>query len=427
LGPGERCCPTLVRNPSGRCRRRACIAEGMNCSRGEDECCDLSLVCRASRVPNVGRTQCLRGCGELGESCAAGFVSCCSEVAPGGARLTCTSGRCAICKPAGESCLDPSECCSGNGTCGGGPTNPRFGVCVESGCALPGQARSLPCCFPESIVRGGVCCQPSGTNAYSDSADQCCDRGIEPRTLRCCVPEGIPARDVGLCCQSRERGALLRDGRCTSCVASGQPASMAAQCCPGTFWVNGICQGCVRERSAAETAAQCCAGLVFVETPGLRPPLRGVCSPPCPAAGAAGQPCINGTVAECGSMRLTGQTQCSPSGDPQPVCVSERGRDYCVGEDSTGDCARYAAVGPCTVNEDCPVNRQCFASRCRPIEATCASVACWSPTTDAGRCICADGSVFSDGVPRRCAPSISGDVSTCSQLNVSRCSRLNDG
>jgi hypothetical protein len=162
------------------------------------------------------------------------------------------------CRPIGEICLQPSDCCGG--------------LCVEEGTTGVLRCEKPQGCMPE----GEVCWEGQSTN--------CCPSGPSGGTALCldtvlslqrCWGEGTPdncVADGGTCAFADEccGGFCLPDGSggfvCAAmCVQLGDSCTFDADCCEAGLCVGGSCTpntgDCLPIGNECTAPADCCSGV----------------------------------------------------------------------------------------------------------------------------------------------------------------------
>ncbi len=164
--------------------------------REDTDCCNNPVnngpgVCMIfNQASGVGRCQNPGGCAPTGEVCGtsdgspSGSNQCCPQPVPPGAPDPCQQTpigtyRCFECYTMGQTCMDPTDCCSGtctNGMCtcvGDGQSCQTGEECCSGICAPDGTGNLV--CSPSCIPDGGTCT----TNT------DCCGGYCDPQTLTC--------------------------------------------------------------------------------------------------------------------------------------------------------------------------------------------------------------------------------------------------
>lgn len=288
----------------------------------------------------------------------------------------------ASCRPFGERCASPSDCCGGD--CVGAVCTPRSCVEPAGTCTSSFDCCSLNCRVADGISRcqdGGVCAsQTEGCTRSSDCCSAECDAGscsassggCRAANQRCesnfnccsnncsnslCVGDGLPCLAAGELSSSNSRCCsteLDPNGRCRPlriCRPSGEPCAQGAQCCTLSCSA-GHCQSLLYCRATFEpcaTDAECCSGQCERAAGGFK-----ICQPigGCRTSGPVlatdsrlnvfGEICQTAQDCCSGSCELdpNGIRRCRKRGDPRssatnPVCLGEG--DLC---DSDPECCQ---------------------------------------------------------------------------------------
>lgn len=296
-----------------------------------------------------------------GKRRAPSCTKCCSRLGSAGSD---GKARCA-CKPEGDACANPSECCGGlcrNGTCTAcpGDLKPCNGACVDlqtnnrycgdcaTTCASGQRCQNASCvCDGRSCLNG--CCD--GATCQRGTSDQACgDGGAACQTCGACtVCDGTTcAAQSAVCCGA---ASVCQNGQCVAC-GQGQRCKGGACVCDGQSCAGGCCDGDDRCHNGTEDGAcgavagacvDCGAGGRCVNRSCC--PLKS-CSVDYPGQCGSFDDGCGGTInCGCPACQKCDQGECVTNIDQEgascgtgKTCVS----GDCVPGICTGDCAHYS-------------------------------------------------------------------------------------
>lgn len=336
------CCSGLECGPTGVCLQPGSCAPLATACGSPTDCCSGACAGGACVEPST--------CGAVGTPCQ-DAPDCCTDL--------CASGTCVeppdTCGAVGDACAAPTECCSG--------------TCTSAKCALP----PAPACLAQ------------GTACTAAEADRCCSGTCEDgacTTAEFCKAPGLACANDGECCSVSCLGGACASN---SCVASGDPAGSATQCCTGLLGTDGRCavlppaggftcgtlgDGCAGDLECCSHncqggscvpaytchapgdicygAADCCSGLCSAT--GGAP---GRCEDAAGGCGQDGTPC-DGASNCCTRLCVdlgSGTKVCQPAGGCRMT------GNYCDSDDAC-----------CNINQTAPVSQHVH---CDPADHTC--------------------------------------------------------
>ena len=300
-----------------------CAVTGETCAESYDCCSNVcsGTTCADSPAP----------CQPLGELCGSGMTECCSELCVEYPDGTSRCGGDFECKPGGEACAAPEECC--NDACDGGTcvilgncepvgepcTGYReccSGTCADSGTGTP-TCQYLSGCRPinEICVENDDCC-----------SEECVPSGDYPEIKRCSHPAGclLPGEvcftgSANNCCGGHELCLPTLAGvmRCYTtppdegCIENGAPCAFSEECCCGLCTLDAagafVCcpgdQTCIPDGGVCIVDMDCCS-MNCVD---------GICGPPDTSCIPLSGPCE--TDEDCCSGHCSPDTHTCTVGD----------------------------------------------------------------------------------------------------------------
>jgi hypothetical protein len=294
------------------------------------------------------------------------------------------------CRPSGDPCLQPAECCSG--LCG--PDH----ACATCSAAADCPATSSPCVL--AACTGGAC----GTTFVAAGTVTAVSGGGCAQIV-CDGSGGAVSEDAaaGAPCDDGAGGHLCDGGgHCLACLPDGLSCAQASDCCGGSC-NQGICEPtqpmCRPDGQACAQFSDCCSGGCD----------QGICGPPgcAPASICNGQCCLFGSVCQGGA------------------CVCPGAQPGLCGGSCTDMATDLLNCGAC--GTACPPNVACVAGACVCPPAQLCGGVCSDTSSDPNNCgacgvACGSSAVC---VGSACHPVVAIDTNTDSF--AFGCSMVADG
>ncbi|MBI5549483.1 MAG: hypothetical protein HY901_36820 [Deltaproteobacteria bacterium] len=340
---------TCMQDVTGQCLYGGSLGSQRCCLQprpcGQNDSCDLSMVCTASVVcPDAGRC-CLPGGYNSGDPCGAGDFcwgsSVCAEPAAG---QSCLYGLARCCQPAGaqgQPCPSSLRCDSGLYCSASTSTCEAVEPCADGDSCSEGRHCITPALPDQCGVGVAKCCMPAGGELEPCLSGNACDAGLACAALaqqgiclngamQCCQPAGDQGEpclanetcNPGLACLyptiAEPSGGTCKVSPC--CLPAGgddQPCFKDATCSPGFACIHSMggavcpaglgscCQPAGGETEPCNSDSTCSDGLACLALgPGVCPNDQMRCCLPPEACGAGdscspGHVCITPTTNTC--------------------------------------------------------------------------------------------------------------------------------